>query len=519
MPLVQIETPGGVKFTVNDDAAGAFKGFLSDLEQQGYKIDQGQSSGYAPRNIAGTNTPSLHSSGHAIDINSVLNQRGAKTPSDLPANVGDIASKWGLTWGGNWSGDTRDPMHFEFNPAARKTAMAEPYKPSAALQQSLDRPDPAPDKYKPSPALQQSLDQPDPPTTVASNAPATPAFDDSKMIPQPGNRTAPPQPPQTAMDQLTGGLTAVRSAAVKGAADAPTVLTPGAENVATAVGGVPAWLAIHSANYGLQAGAAAYSALQEGVRQVGNPIGKAINGQPGLGDDVATALDIIPATKMERLPAVQGAETVRRGAFRDQLDKMTTAENTAVENAKTAAEYQKTADAALESGARDAEIKQRAYQLWQQDGSKPTADPASYWKQAQDSLKSQPSEPPKTPVTDMQKSGIDWNKIPKDEVPTENAADAGTQKLAQHIIQGAIAAGAFGSLGHFHFGDMGGYLGLAIGPTLSEIRLKYGQKVSRAVGQAVSQTIQQQARNPLGTGGEIERMSNPLPDQSPAPSP
>lgn len=124
--LTQVTSPSGVKFTVAKDAADAFTGLLTDLEGRGYKIDQGQSGGYNPRNIAGTDTPSLHSFGHAIDINSQWNQRGAHTDSDLPSNIGDIAKQHGLTWGGGWSGDTRDPMHFEYHPGGVKTVASAP---------------------------------------------------------------------------------------------------------------------------------------------------------------------------------------------------------------------------------------------------------------------------------------------------------------------------------------------------------------------------------------------------------
>ena len=112
--LVQITSPSGVKFTVAKDAADAFSGFLTDLESKGYKLSQNESGGYANRNIAGTNTPSQHAFGHAIDVNSAENPRGANTPSNLPPDVGDIAASHGLIWGGNWSGATRDPMHFEY---------------------------------------------------------------------------------------------------------------------------------------------------------------------------------------------------------------------------------------------------------------------------------------------------------------------------------------------------------------------------------------------------------------------
>jgi hypothetical protein len=109
MPLLSFKTKKGAPFTVAADYAPRFQGFLNDLETAGYEIDPQQSGGYNPRNIAGTNKPSNHAFGRAIDVNWSLNPRGS--PGNLPANVGDIAKRHGLTWGGTWSNP--DPMHFE----------------------------------------------------------------------------------------------------------------------------------------------------------------------------------------------------------------------------------------------------------------------------------------------------------------------------------------------------------------------------------------------------------------------
>jgi hypothetical protein len=111
--LTTIKSPGGVPFTIAKSAAPAFSGFLGDLESQGYKIDPKQSGGYNPRKIAGTDIWSNHAYGTAVDVNWSDNPHGESGKQNLPANVGDIAKKWGLTWGGNWSGKDRDPMHFE----------------------------------------------------------------------------------------------------------------------------------------------------------------------------------------------------------------------------------------------------------------------------------------------------------------------------------------------------------------------------------------------------------------------
>lgn len=112
--LTRIVAPGGAKFTVAKSAADKFLGLITDLEAAGYKIDPTISGGYNPRMIAGTNIPSLHSYGLAIDLNSERNQQGDSTPSDIPADLARaLAAKYGLTWGGDWRGKTRDPMHFE----------------------------------------------------------------------------------------------------------------------------------------------------------------------------------------------------------------------------------------------------------------------------------------------------------------------------------------------------------------------------------------------------------------------
>lgn len=110
--LTTIFSPSGAKFQVNSQYSDRFQGFVNDLEGAGYSINKGSSYGYSYRNIAGTNTLSNHAFGDAIDINPSANPRlGGPFKSDLPTDVGDIAAKNGLKWGGVWSNP--DPMHFE----------------------------------------------------------------------------------------------------------------------------------------------------------------------------------------------------------------------------------------------------------------------------------------------------------------------------------------------------------------------------------------------------------------------
>lgn len=104
----------GMNYQVNSQVAPIFQAFLQDLWKMGYRPKS--IGGHADRNIAGTNTPSLHSLGFAIDIDPGRNPvyRDDNPRDDiyaLPPNVGALAAKYGLQWGGNWS-SYKDYMHF-----------------------------------------------------------------------------------------------------------------------------------------------------------------------------------------------------------------------------------------------------------------------------------------------------------------------------------------------------------------------------------------------------------------------
>lgn len=103
----------GLSFTVNKYAAPRFVGFINALWKAGYHpVSVG---GYANRNQAnGSGLKSLHAYGLAIDIDPgknpyYQNPQGGKYA--LPPNVGALAAKYGLNWGGSWN-KTKDYMHF-----------------------------------------------------------------------------------------------------------------------------------------------------------------------------------------------------------------------------------------------------------------------------------------------------------------------------------------------------------------------------------------------------------------------
>lgn len=105
--LVTIKSKSGATFSVNEKLAPQFKGFVSELEARGYKVDPKTSGGYNYRKIANTNRWSQHAYGNAIDINYVDNALGKK--GNLPTDIASIAAKYGISWGGYF----KDPMHFE----------------------------------------------------------------------------------------------------------------------------------------------------------------------------------------------------------------------------------------------------------------------------------------------------------------------------------------------------------------------------------------------------------------------
>jgi hypothetical protein len=112
-PLTTVKSQSGASFTVAAPVARQFEGFINELEASGYNIKPETSGGYNDRNIAGTGTKSQHAHGAAIDINWQDNKFDEKGTNDLPANVGEIANKWGLSWGGYFKGRDKDAMHFE----------------------------------------------------------------------------------------------------------------------------------------------------------------------------------------------------------------------------------------------------------------------------------------------------------------------------------------------------------------------------------------------------------------------
>jgi D-alanyl-D-alanine carboxypeptidase/Mannosyl-glycoprotein endo-beta-N-acetylglucosaminidase len=112
--LTTVTAPSGVHVSVAKNAAPQFQGLLTDLEGAGYKLDQSETGGYNARPIAGSDTWSQHAFGRAVDVNWQQNPNGLNKTQTIPTDLAhQLAAKYGLIWGGDWSGSSRDPMHFE----------------------------------------------------------------------------------------------------------------------------------------------------------------------------------------------------------------------------------------------------------------------------------------------------------------------------------------------------------------------------------------------------------------------
>lgn len=104
------------------EIAHLFMGFLQEIIVRGYRLNAVRDDwGYAYRAIRGYEQKwadthdfhylSNHSWGLALDLDSTDHRLG--THRDFPRWVVDVARKWGLAWGGDYT-HRPDPMHFEY---------------------------------------------------------------------------------------------------------------------------------------------------------------------------------------------------------------------------------------------------------------------------------------------------------------------------------------------------------------------------------------------------------------------
>ena len=109
----------GVTVLVRAEIAPLIAALFEATENLGYDImSEGQGAcggtwGYACRPIRGTQYPSNHSWGLAVDINAPCNPMGSRFISDIPPEVVRIWEACGFYWGGRYQ-NRPDAMHFEY---------------------------------------------------------------------------------------------------------------------------------------------------------------------------------------------------------------------------------------------------------------------------------------------------------------------------------------------------------------------------------------------------------------------
>lgn len=118
-PLASIRSRSGRSVQVAAAYARNFQGFITELENSGYRINE--LGGYAVRpNVNSPSNLSYHSFGAAIDINPGKNPNirgaargpGRNRYTDMPIDVVNrLIRKYGLGWGFNWR-SISDAMHF-----------------------------------------------------------------------------------------------------------------------------------------------------------------------------------------------------------------------------------------------------------------------------------------------------------------------------------------------------------------------------------------------------------------------
>jgi hypothetical protein len=113
--IVTLVRADGLRLPIHRELADLVS-LLMDLTELGggYDIVPGWTWGYACRAIAGTNQPSNHSWGTAVDINAPVNPRRRPLTTNIPREVRELWKIHGFRWGGDYTTSTPDAMHFEF---------------------------------------------------------------------------------------------------------------------------------------------------------------------------------------------------------------------------------------------------------------------------------------------------------------------------------------------------------------------------------------------------------------------
>lgn len=111
--LVTTTTANGVKLSVRREIAPLVALLCQQTIDRGYSFRSGQCWGFACRSIRGSSSPSNHSWGLAVDVNSLANPMGPSLVTDMPAWLPELWTGHGFRWGGSYTA-RKDAMHFEY---------------------------------------------------------------------------------------------------------------------------------------------------------------------------------------------------------------------------------------------------------------------------------------------------------------------------------------------------------------------------------------------------------------------
>jgi hypothetical protein len=112
-------------------------GFAHEFHHTVEHLHTGWCWGYAYRNVTGYSTLSYHAFGLAIDLNAPAHPLGVRGTFSYRQRlkINALCKKYGLRWGGNYSG-RKDEMHFEciLTPAQAKAKIASLQAPSYQIR-------------------------------------------------------------------------------------------------------------------------------------------------------------------------------------------------------------------------------------------------------------------------------------------------------------------------------------------------------------------------------------------------
>ena len=110
-----VRFPGGIRFEIED----LVRRLVQETAKRGYRFGNPDDPSYGCwgfncRAISGTNKPSNHSWGLAVDINAPRNPYTSPLRTDMPGWMPDLWNSYGFRWGGDYTTARKDAMHYEF---------------------------------------------------------------------------------------------------------------------------------------------------------------------------------------------------------------------------------------------------------------------------------------------------------------------------------------------------------------------------------------------------------------------